>query len=67
MSRSFSNRSERGLRGPARGAGFENRVGDVIRHVATKHAVNGFVGSFFEDIRRLGIKVSTIPFGYMTL
>lgn len=32
----------------------------VAPYFATKHAVNGFVGSFFEDIRHLGIKVSTI-------
>jgi len=32
----------------------------VAPYYATKHAVNGFVGGLFEDIRHLGIKVSTI-------
>merc|ERR1712115_92101 len=32
----------------------------VAPYYATKHAVNGFVGGLFEDIRHLGVKVSTI-------
>merc|ERR1712137_1016771 len=32
----------------------------VAPYYATKHAVNGFVGGLFEDVRHLGIKVSTI-------
>jgi len=32
----------------------------VAPYYATKHAVNGFVGGLYEDIRHTGVKVSTI-------
>lgn len=32
----------------------------VAPYYSTKHAVNGFIGGLFEDVRHLGIKVSTI-------
>ena len=32
----------------------------VAAYYATKHGINGFVGSLLEDVRHLGIKVSAI-------
>jgi len=39
---------------------LQSGMAGVAPYYATKHAVNGFVGGLFEDVRHLGIKVSTI-------
>ncbi|MDA0822821.1 MAG: SDR family oxidoreductase [Proteobacteria bacterium] len=45
-------------------SGRHTNAGDAI-YSATKHAINGFSGCLYEDVRDFGIKVSTIMPGFV--
>ncbi|MFT4564334.1 MAG: NADP-dependent 3-hydroxy acid dehydrogenase YdfG [Gammaproteobacteria bacterium] len=45
-------------------SGRHTNPGDAI-YAATKHAINGFSGCLYEDVRDFGIKVSTIMPGFV--
>jgi NADP-dependent 3-hydroxy acid dehydrogenase YdfG len=45
-------------------SGRHSNGGDAI-YAASKHALNGFTGSLFEDVREFGVKVSCIMPGFV--